>query len=72
MLMTNPTLLHVRFGGRSEELELADLGLNAKASDAQVRAALAKRYDCRVADLRDYVIVREAGAIIVRPVAIYG
>ena len=72
MLMTNTTLLHVRFGGRSEELDLADLGLNAKASDAQVRAALAKRYDCRVADLNDYVIVREAEAIIVRPVAIYG
>ena len=72
MLMAHTTLLHVRFGGRSEELDLADLGLNAKASDAQVRAALAKRYDCRVADLNDYVIVREAEAIIVRPVAIYG
>ena len=72
MLMTNTTLLHDRFGGRSEELDLADLGLHAKASDAQVRAALAKRHVCRVADLHDYLVRREAEAIIVRPVAIYG
>ena len=72
MLATDTTLLHVRFAGRSEELDLADLGLSPEATDDQLRAALARRYDCDTATLRDYVIVREAQAIIVRPVAIYG
>ncbi len=72
MLATNPTLLHVRFDGRSEELDLDALALRPEATDAEVRAALARRYDCAVAELDNYVIVREPQAIIVRPVAIYG
>ena len=72
MLATDTTLLHVRFAGRSEELDLAAVGLSPEATDGELRAALARRYDCAVADLADYVIVREPQAIIVRPVAIYG
>ena len=41
-------------------------------TDAELRTALARRYDCAMADLEKYVIVREQQAIIVRPVAIYG
>ena len=72
MFTTDSTLLHVRFAGRSEDLDLADLELAPEATDRDLLAALAARYDCSVAELDDYVIVREPQAIIVRPVAIYG
>ncbi|MFP4435739.1 MAG: hypothetical protein ACLFVO_00520 [Chloroflexaceae bacterium] len=72
MLTDTQTRLHVRFNGRSEELDLATLELQPGVSDVELRTALARRYDCTVADLEDYVIVREPWAIIVRPVAFYG
>jgi hypothetical protein len=73
MLLTTETMqLHVRFNGRSEDLDLGALGLPRDADDATLRAALARRYDCAAGDLAEYVIVREAQAIIVRPVAYYG
>ena len=64
--------LHVRFDGRSEELDLETLGLRRDAGDAELRAALACRYDCAVEDLAEYVVVRGPQAIIVRPIAYYG
>jgi hypothetical protein len=73
MLLTTETLrLHVRFNGRSEDLDLETLGLGYDAGDAEIRATLARRYDCAVDDLAGYVIVREPQAIIVRPIAFYG
>ncbi len=72
MFTTDSTLLHVRFDGRSDDLELADLNLAPNVTDGDLRAALAARYDCAPGELDDYVIVREPRAIIVRPVAIYG
>ena len=72
MLANDPTTLHVRFAGRSEELPLAALNLRPDATDEALRSALALRYECAQATLDEYVIVREPEAIIVRPVAIYG
>lgn len=73
MLMTNLSMpLHVRFRGQSEDLRVATLGVAPGASDDELRAALARRYDCALGDLDEYVIVREPQAIIVRPVAYYG
>ena len=72
MLATDATLLHVRYAGRSEELDLDALELSPDATDAELRSALAKRYDCAIEELDEYVVVREPQAIIVRPVAIYG
>lgn len=72
MIATETLRLHVRFNGRSEDLDLETLGLHSAASDAELRAALASRYDCPVDDFTDYVIVREPQAVIVRPVAFYG
>ncbi len=72
MLATNTMVLHLRFNGRSEELDLHTLDLHSDVTDAELRTALAKRYDVALTDLNDYVIVREPQAIIVRPVAIYG
>ena len=72
MLTTDTLRLHVRFNGRSEDLDLTMLDLRPEASDAELREALARRYDCAVADLSEYVVVRESKAIIVRPIAFYG
>ena len=73
MLLTTETMrLHVRFNGRSEDLDLEMLGLSQDAGDAELRTALARRYDCAVEDLAGYVIAREPQAIIVRPIAFYG
>ena len=72
MLLAETIRLHVRFNGRSEDLDLDTLGLGHNASDAELRAALARRYDCPADALDEYVIVREPQAIVVRPVAVYG
>lgn len=72
MLIEPTATLHVRFAGRSEELDLDALGLGPHASDAELRAALARRYERPPAELDGYVVVREGHAIIVRPVAFYG
>jgi hypothetical protein len=72
MLTTEAVRLHVRFNGRSEDLELATLELGCDASDTELRVALARRYDCAVDDFANYVIAREPQAIIVRPIAFYG
>lgn len=72
VLTTESMRLHVRFNGRSEDLDLASLGLTANATDTQLIAALARHYDCAIADLASSVIIREPQAIIVRPIAFYG
>ena len=73
MMLTRETMaLHVRFNGRSEDLDLAMLELGYDASDTELRVALARRYDCAVDELANYVIAREPQAIIVRPIAFYG
>jgi hypothetical protein len=72
MLTAQVERLHVRFNGRSEDLRLGELGLQPDASDTQLIAALARRYECAESALEEYVIVREPQAIIVRPIAFYG
>lgn len=64
--------VHVRVGGRSEELKLATLGLPGDATDAQLKVALASYLDLPASSLANHVIVRTSQAIIVRPEAIYG
>jgi hypothetical protein len=64
--------VHVRAAGRSEELSLAALGLQADATDAQIKVAVARSLDLPANSLASHVIVRTSQAIIVRPEAIYG
>ncbi len=72
MVQSDTRILHVRFAGRSEELDRNELGLQAEATDDAIREALARRYGRDKAALASYVVARENGAIIVRPSAIYG
>ena len=72
MRMTETMRLHVRFNGRSEDLDLETLGLRQNAGDAELCIALSRRYHCHVDAFADYVIVREPQAIVIRPIAVYG
>ena len=63
---------HVRVAGRSEELNLAALGLQSDATDSQIKEAVVRALDLPASELANHVIVRTSQAIIVRPEAIYG
>lgn len=65
-------IVHVRVSGRSEELNMAALGLQTDAADSQIKEAVVRSLDLPANSLADHVIVRTSQAIIVRPEAIYG
>ena len=64
--------LHVRIDGRSQELSLAALKLDASATDGQIKRAVERHLDLRTGYLNSYAVSRTSQAIIVRPEAIYG
>jgi hypothetical protein len=64
--------IHVRFDGRSEELNAAQLQLTNEANDIQIKHALTSYFDLPASYLDAHVVVRNTAAIIVRPEAIYG
>jgi hypothetical protein len=65
-------IVHVRIAGRSEELQLAALGLHNDATDQQIKQAVVRALDLSIGSLVDHVIVRTSQAMIVRPEAMYG
>lgn len=66
-------MIHVRFEGRSFDLQENKLGLNASANDKAIREALAGHLDVGIGRLAGYVIDRQpSGDLIVRPEAVYG
>ncbi|HXR64517.1 MAG TPA: hypothetical protein VN729_01240 [Ktedonobacteraceae bacterium] len=64
--------VHIRVAGRSEELTLAELSLQANATDTEIKHAIARYLDLPAHSLANHVIVHTSQAIIVRPEAIYG
>ena len=64
--------VHIRVNGRSAELTLAELNVQADATDVQLKIAVARCLDLSATALASHVIVRTSQAIIVRPEAIYG
>ena len=66
-------LLHVRFEGRSLDVQLSDLDVGPASSDADVKRALAAYLDVPVDKFRHYVVDRhETGNLTVRPEAVFG
>lgn len=68
-------MIHVRFEGRSYDIDERDLrsALRSAPTDADVRASLAGHFDVAPARLDDYIIERRPnGDLIVRPEAVYG
>jgi hypothetical protein len=67
------TVVHVRFEGRSHDVDLDALDVGPHSSDEAIKEALAKHLEVPAARLRDYVIDRHAtGNLTVRPEAVFG
>ncbi|MGE0492256.1 MAG: hypothetical protein AB7S38_23795 [Vulcanimicrobiota bacterium] len=65
--------IHVRFEGKSFDLDGRNLSLNTQASDREIRNSLARYLEVEVGRFQDYVIDRRpSGAVVVRPEAVYG
>ncbi|MBI3924688.1 MAG: hypothetical protein HY319_04035 [Armatimonadetes bacterium] len=67
-------MVHVRFEGRSYDLDERALKLNARNSDdRRILEALAQHFDVGLGRLDHYVVDRRpSGTVIVRPEAVYG
>ena len=64
--------LHVRFDGRSEELQFAAIGLDQHSADRDIKQALVSYFDRPAGYFDKHVVVRHGDVIVVRPEAIYG
>ncbi len=72
-LLNEERVLHVRFHGRSLDVRLVDLDLEAGSSDRDIKRALARRLEVSESSLRYYVVDRHpTGNLTVRPEAVFG
>jgi hypothetical protein len=73
-LNSNPsTVIHVRFGGRSFDVPLANLDFGRGADDAGVKRALARHLEIAPGHLDGHVVDRHpSGNLTVRPEAVFG
>ncbi|MBI2811414.1 MAG: hypothetical protein HYX67_11380 [Candidatus Melainabacteria bacterium] len=66
-------VLHLRFQGRSRDIALDTLAMNAGSPDDDVKRAVAQFIDVAVADLNNMVIERHSnGNLTLRPEAVFG
>lgn len=66
-------MLHVRFEGRSYDIPMGQLQLDARAADAVIRQAVAAHLDVGLARLDAYVVERHPnGNVTLRPEAVFG
>ncbi|HEX4592064.1 MAG TPA: hypothetical protein VH120_19170 [Gemmataceae bacterium] len=66
-------VVHIRFEGRSLDLNQTDLDVGLASSDNDIKRALARHLDVSEARFRDYVIDRhDTGNMTVRPEAVFG
>ena len=72
-LSAHAPAVHVRFGGKSHRLSIAQLRLPANASNNGIKEAVANWLEVPVAQLNFHVIERhENGNFTVRPQAVFG
>lgn len=66
-------VVHMRFGGRSFDVAMADLDLGPGSSDAELKRLLAAHLDVSADRLADHVIDRHPnGNLTLRPSAVFG
>ena len=66
-------VLHVRYEGRSFDVDFRQLGLAGSPGDTEVRQALARHLDVKSTALNGHVIDRAPnGNLVLRPEAVYG
>ncbi|MBV6623961.1 MAG: hypothetical protein KI793_13665 [Rivularia sp. (in: Bacteria)] len=66
-------MIHIRFEGRSYDVEQSQLGLQQSMSDTVIKQQLAQHFDVAINSFQYYVIDRRPnGDLIIRPEAVYG
>ncbi len=72
-LMDAPQI-HVRFNGRSIDIDLNDLDVGILSSDNEIRAAVARYLDAPVQKLQAFAVARnqETGHLQLHPEAVFG
>jgi len=66
-------MVHVRFEGRSYDLDEREIGVRAGMDDEQVKGHIARHFDVSRQRLDGYVLDRAPnGNLVVRPEAVYG
>lgn len=66
-------MLHVRYDGRSFDVNERVLGLGVGMTDAEIKQLVAQRLEVGLGRLEGYVVDRRPnGDVIVRPEAVYG
>jgi hypothetical protein len=66
-------MLHVRYEGRSFDLDFKELGLHDNASDGQIKSRLASFLEIPQSNLNQYTVDRRPnGNWVVHPEAVYG
>jgi len=66
-------MLHVRYDGRSFDVDERELGLRVGMADAEIKQRVAGHLEMGVGLLAGYVVDRRPnGDVIVRPEAVYG
>lgn len=66
--------IHIRYEGRSLDIDLNDLDIGTLSSDTQIRQAVATRLEVSVTKLNNFAIDRneENGSLTLRPQAVFG
>ena len=66
-------MVHVRFEGRSIDLDELEIEVNERMADREIKESIARKLDVVPERLRHYVVDRTpSGNVIVRPEAVYG
>ena len=66
-------MIHVRFEGRSLDLDVRTLGLTEPHGDADLKRHLARHLDVCPERLEKHIVDRRpGGTVVVRPEALYG
>ncbi|MEA5574237.1 hypothetical protein [Calothrix sp. UHCC 0171] len=66
-------MVHIRFEGRSYDMQEGQINLNASMNDSAIKQRLAQHFDVNLNRFETYVIDRRpSGDLIIRPEAVYG
>jgi hypothetical protein len=66
-------MVHIRFEGRSYDIQEGQINLNVSMNDSAIKQRLAQHFDVNLNRFETYVIDRRpSGDLIIRPEAVYG
>jgi hypothetical protein len=65
-------MLHIRYQGQSQDIELEDLDLGDMSTDQEVKEAVANYFNKPFDTIADFSVDRHDGEITLRPQAIFG